>query len=162
MMRFTISIFSFVLFLSVQACKSDTANQAKAATKPEKPTQLTEPPVVEAKTKVLSAEEFDQYIQNNPNIPLIDLRTPEQYANAHIGRAINIPYVLEGFADKVKHLRGAGEVLIYDENGIRSARAAQTLEKMEIGQIKMLDKGIYSWAVAHKMQVSSLPAQKKK
>lgn len=160
MTRFTFSVFFFVIFLALQACKNDASNQQTVADA-EKQSAVA-PPVVEPKTKILSADEFDRYIQNNPNVPLIDLRTPEQYEKAHINTAINIPFTQEGFADKVKHLKGAGEVLLYDENGIRSARAAQTFEALEIGRIKVLDKGIYSWAVAYKMQVSSKAVQKKK
>lgn len=160
MMRFTITALSCVILLGMSSCKNDAPAQRQAGTKLEQPEE-SNMPEVEKKVKILSADDFEKYIQNNPNVPLIDLRTAEKFEKAHIYKAINIPYTQEGFLEKVKHLKGAGEVLLYDENGMRSARAAETFEKLEVGSIRILDKGLYSWAVAYKMQVSGKLDQKK-
>jgi rhodanese-related sulfurtransferase len=172
-MRFTFSVFSFLLLLGLQACKNDAANQQVVSDdsgkkpepgKQEQPVKIDNDQVAKTSNVIetLSAEDFDQYIQNNPNTPLIDLRTPEEYNKAHIAHAINIPYVSEGFEDKIKHLQGAYNVSIYCASGMRSKRAALALEKIHVKKIRMLDQGIYSWAVAHKMQVRSQPGAKNK
>lgn len=172
-MRFTFSVFSFLLLLSVSACKNDAANQHAASDdsgkktesdKKDQPVKIDNDQAAQKSNVIetLSAEDFDQYIQNNPNVPLIDLRTPEEYNKAHIARAINIPYVPVGFEDKITDLKGAYNVSIYCASGMRSKRAALALEKIDVKKVRILDQGIYSWAVAHKMQVRSQPGAKNK
>jgi rhodanese-related sulfurtransferase len=152
----------FVLFSGIAACKNDAPTNAPyirpdmksvadTIIVPQNPERITE----------LSADEFEQYILNNPNVPLIDLRPAKEFTKSHIQRAINIEFTPEGFDAKVRHLQGAGEVLLYDASGIRSARAAQALLKINVSRIKILNKGLYSWAVAHKMQVMDRSAPKK-
>jgi rhodanese-related sulfurtransferase len=157
-MRFTFSVFSLLMLLGLQACKNDTAKQqeaAAAAKQAESGQTDTIPPANTSDVMtILSAEEFEQYIKNNPNTPLIDLRPAEEYNKAHIAGAINIPFVLEGFEAKIKHLQGATEVAVYCSNGIRSKRAAVALEKLQVKKVHLMDKGLYTWIVAHKMQVA--------
>ncbi len=164
-MRFTFSVFSFVLLLGFQACKNDAANQQTASESGKLPetgkVDAVQPDNASDVVVIMSAEDFDQYIKSNPNMPLIDLRPAEEFDRSHIPHAINIPFVLEGFEDKIKHLKGANEVAIYCANGIRSKRAALALEKFQIKKIRMMDKGIYTWTVAHKMQVREKPVKKK-
>ena len=141
-MRFTFSVFSFVLLLGSQACKNDAANQ-QTASEPGKQPEAGKVDTVQADNVsdvivMMSAEDFDQYIKSNPNMALIDLRPAEEFNRAHIPHAINIPFVLEGFEDKIKHLKGSYEVAIYCANGIRSKRAALALEKLQIKKIRMI------------------------
>ena len=157
-MRFTFSVFLLLMLLGLQACKNDSAQQQEAAESGKQPESGKVDSIPSANASgvvtIMSAEDFEQYINNNRNTPLIDLRTAEEYNKAHIAGAINIPFVLEGFEAKIKHLQGATEVAVYCSNGIRSKRAAQALEKLQVKQVKILDKGLYTWIVARKMQVA--------
>ncbi|MBL7780377.1 MAG: rhodanese-like domain-containing protein [Saprospiraceae bacterium] len=163
-MRSLSNLFVFLLISAFFACKNDTADKKTTDTPVGPETFMTKDvklPTESDKVKYLNADDFEKYVQNNPNIPLIDLRAPEDFAKGRIPRSLNITFVPEGFEDKVKHLKGAGEIMLYDASGIRSERAKDVLLKMNVGHIVILEKGLYSWGVAHKMLVKDRGTAKK-
>ena len=74
--------------------------------------------------ETISARDLDWYVQNH--FLIIDLRSPEDYAYAHIQGAINVPYGQFG-----KELSGFEHVpvILYCERGALSMAAARELEK---------------------------------
>ncbi len=74
---------------------------------------------------------------------LIDLRTPEEYAASHLLGAINIPY---GELDDWKDRLPKGVLIIlYDEDGTLSDKAAQALNADGYPQAKSLLGGLKEW-----------------
>lgn len=89
----------------------------------------------------VSVEEFNKLI-SQPEIQLVDVRTPGEYEAGAIGNAINIDYmgddfvkVSEGQLDKQK------PVVVYCAAGGRSAKAMDALKKAGFKEVYELGVG---------------------
>ncbi len=80
-----------------------------------------------------------------PSITVIDVRTPEEFAQGHIDGAVN--YNLQGpdFANQVMGLDPAGVYAVYCQSGNRSQVAVSQMSSMGINSIFELESGITSW-----------------
>ena len=91
----------------------------------------------------VDAERFALEIAK-PGVQLVDVRTPEEFAESHIPLAINIDVKAEDFDEKISALSKQNTVAIYCRSGRRSKLAA---EKMVAAGFRVveLDTGILSW-----------------
>lgn len=95
----------------------------------------------------LTAAEFKKAIETKKYL-LIDVRTPEEFAQGHIAGAININVGDEDFAKKVKEkTQKQKTVAIYCRSGRRSKVAISEIEPLKL-QIVELNDGIISWQQA--------------
>ena len=74
---------------------------------------------------------------------LIDLRSPEAYAEQHIIGAVNIPY--EAFASSMPLLPTGNLIILYDEDGTRADETAQMLIANGYRDAKSLVGGFSMW-----------------
>ena len=80
-----------------------------------------------------------------PGITLLDVRTPEEYAEGHIKGAVNINLFDEAFKEKVlKELPKDKTVFVYCRSGRRSMSAAEILAA-EGYKVVNLEDGIIGW-----------------
>lgn len=79
---------------------------------------------------------------------LIDLRSPEDYAAAHLLGAINIPY--EDLSDWEDRLPKGVLIILYDQDGSLSDKAAQELIAAGFPQTKSLLGGLDEWTRVYK------------
>ncbi|MCR4765454.1 MAG: rhodanese-like domain-containing protein [Bacteroidaceae bacterium] len=101
---------------------------------------------------VIPVDEFAQYIAE-PNVQLLDVRTPEEFEAGHIDGAIMIDYKTdpEGFVQKAEaQLKKDHPVALYCRSGRRSHAAAELLAKAGFQQIVELQGGIMAWQQAGK------------
>lgn len=70
-----------------------------------------------------SNEEVMQALE--AGVPVVDVRTPGEFATGHVKGAQNLP--VDALASRVAELGPPGKVLIYCRSGMRSARAATIL-----------------------------------
>ena len=92
----------------------------------------------------VSAPVFEKEMQSDA-VQLLDVRTPEEYSEGHIGGAINIDVLSDDFpvvADK--ELSKDSTVLVYCRSGKRSLDAAEKLTKLGYKVIN-LKGGITEW-----------------
>ena len=97
----------------------------------------------------LDADDFDT-LAAEPNVFLIDVRTPEEYAEGHLRGASNIDWKAPDFLEQVasacpKETR----VAVYCRTGRRSAEAAKALSKAGY-DVTNLTGGIVGWQEAGK------------
>lgn len=80
-----------------------------------------------------------------PGITIIDVRTPEEFAQSHIEGAVN--YNVEGpdFANQIAALDPAGIYAVYCQSGNRSQPAVAQLSSVGINSIYELESGIGGW-----------------
>lgn len=72
---------------------------------------------------------------------LLDVRTPEEFAEGHIEGAVNIP--VQDLAQRAKELPGKADTyVVYCRSGKRSASAAEWLTAN--GYVKVIDLGAMS------------------
>ena len=61
--------------------------------------------------------------QNSPDVVILDVRTPEEFAKEHIENAINLDYYSQTFRDELNNLDKDKTYLIYCRSGNRSGKA---------------------------------------
>lgn len=61
---------------------------------------------------------------------LIDVRTPEEYQQGHLEKAVNINWFDADFAEKVGEIAGKRTIYVYCKKGGRSAEAAALLDSL--------------------------------
>lgn len=91
----------------------------------------------------LTPEELQARLDTEAPPLLVDLRSPAEYAIAHIPGAINIPSEeLEERLDEFRHDNG---VLIYCINGSRTLRAEPVLYTNDIDNLYHLEGSFQTW-----------------
>lgn len=98
----------------------------------------------------LTVNEFEAMFARDSTAQLLDVRTPEEFAEGHIGGAMNIDWKADGFAQKAQEqLAKDRPVMVYCRSGRRSAEAAAVLEKLGFKTYN-LKGGILAWIDAGK------------
>jgi len=110
-------------------------------------------PVVakEAEIKSVGVDEFEQIIQNK-RVQLLDVRTPEEYAEGHLKDAKLIDIKADGFSAKVDEEKVMRDlpVAVYCRSGRRSLVAADSLLQKGFRTVYNLEKGYNAWVEAGK------------
>ena len=101
-----------------------------------------------AVTDVSVAQAVD--LINNKNALIIDVRTPEEFAESHLPEANNFPVdTLSQNIETIKKLQRDKPLLVYCRSGKRSARAAEKLKNLGVNSLYNLKGGIKAWSDAN-------------
>ncbi len=96
----------------------------------------------------LKTDAFAKMLSEDGTVQLVDVRTPEEYAEGHLSGALDIDWKADGFLDKAQSLLDASRpVLVYCRSGKRSASAAAELGKAGF-QVYNLLGGYLGWTEA--------------
>ena len=97
----------------------------------------------------MEVERFAEYLTND-SVQLLDVRTPEEYAEGHIAGSRNINVFDSDFIDEAeKTLDKSKPVAVYCRSGKRSADAARELSDIGFNVVN-LEGGIHAWKEEHK------------
>ena len=99
--------------------------------------------------KDLTVNEFEAMLEQDQTVQLLDVRTPEEFAENHLPGALNIDWRGEGFSGKAQMLDKSRPVLVYCRSGRRSAEAAKVLDGLGFKTYNMKG-GILAWTEAGK------------
>jgi len=94
--------------------------------------------------ELITVEEMDSLIEMG-NVKLIDVRTPEEYAQGHIEGAVNIDFRDEDFKKLVSQVDKSKPVAVYCGRGGRSGKCSAYMKKAGFTKIYDLDGGITEW-----------------
>jgi rhodanese-related sulfurtransferase len=83
--------------------------------------------------------------QNNPDFFIIDVRTPEEFADGYVEDAILIDYYSDTFRDELNNLDKSKEYLIYCRSGNRSGRTLPIMEELGFQEVHDISGGILAW-----------------
>ena len=100
-----------------------------------------------ATTVNLNVSEFSQKI-NEPDVIIVDVRTPEEFASGHIEGALNIDFNSGDFANEITRLNPSETYAIYCRSGNRSGQAASIMHKAGFHDVSNLDGGVIDWTNA--------------
>lgn len=101
----------------------------------------------------ISPEEAHQLLQKQPDILLIDVRTPAEYTEKHIPGARLIPN--EDINDQpLDNIDKEQPILLYCRTGHRSKQAADKLLQMGYTHIYDMEGGITAWPYETESEVS--------
>jgi len=98
----------------------------------------------DSKIKVVQKSEFQTGITNE-NVQLIDVRTPQEYADGFIKGAKNINVNNANFETEIQKLDKTKPVYIYCRSGARSQTAAKKMVELGFTQIIDLQGGYMNW-----------------
>ena len=79
---------------------------------------------------------------------LVDVRTPEEFAQGALPDAVNISVTDLSFPFEIAKLNKEKPVMIYCKGGTRSARAAVAMKALGFDEIHELDGGYMAWQAA--------------
>lgn len=95
---------------------------------------------------VLTTTQYAEALQGQ-DVALIDVRTPQEYAQGAIKGAVNIDYFdQELFLKKISALEKSKPVYLYCRSGNRSMKAARQLASLGFEKIYDLAGGYLAWS----------------
>lgn len=131
-MLLTLSVSLIIGVVLVGGC---TGNETQTVTE----TQIIE---------VVTPQEAFNMIEsnrNNPDFVIIDIRTPEEFAEGYIEGAINIDYYSATFEDELDSIDKNKMYLIYCQWGNRSGATLATMEGLKFMEVYDIKSGIEAW-----------------
>jgi rhodanese-related sulfurtransferase len=93
----------------------------------------------------LNTSQAKAIISSDSNLIILDVRTPEEYADGKIANAINIDVKDESFKSKVTKLNKSKSYLVYCKAGSRSANAVSIMQELGFTKIYNLTNGYDEW-----------------
>ncbi len=108
----------------------------------------------------VSTEEFEKKIKELPQAQLLDVRTPEEFADGHLAGAKNLNIFDDDFAAKIEKLDKKKPVLVYCHSGGRSGEAYEALKKAGFTTVLDMKGGFSSWKKEGKKFETVTPSKK--
>jgi phage shock protein E len=134
-----------VATLAIAGCSSDT-DSSEATVQPTDAT-TQEQGTSSQVTQVVDAEQFASVVEQ-PDVVVLDVRTPAEFNDGHIEGAVNIDVNGPTFADEIALLDPSGTYAVYCRSGNRSAVAVQHMATQGFTSLYDLAGGAVSWQAA--------------
>lgn len=88
------------------------------------------------------------------DLVILDVRTPEEFAEGHIDGATMIDFYSDDFADQIADLDPAVPYLLYCRSGNRSGQTTTLMADLGFGDVADIDGGILAWDQAGQSTVT--------
>lgn len=79
---------------------------------------------------------------------LLDIRTPEEFAEARIEGAVNIDFYSVTFEDQIAALDRDASYVVYCRTDNRSGQAMDVFRRLDFAEVHEIDGGIVAWVEA--------------
>lgn len=114
---------------------------------PSPPTNNSPSPYVFTDTILVSihAKDFAAVLKEKPNMPILDLRTPEEYKRGHVWRSNNMNMLDKDFDRNLSSLSRTQEYAVYCQFGDKSFEVAEKMKRLGFKRIYHLQKGLMNW-----------------
>jgi thioredoxin 1 len=96
----------------------------------------------------LAPQKFADKITQSTDGTVVDVRTPEEYAEGHLTNAKNFDWNGDHFEHQIMALDKSKPVFVYCLKGGRSASAASKMRSIGFKEVYELDGGIAKWQEA--------------
>lgn len=126
--------------IGLAGCSSD-AGATNISTTSQGPAAPVEVP---AAPERVDAARFAEVVAT-PGVQIIDVRTPEEFAEGHLEGAVNINVQGPDFASQIASLDPSGLYAVYCRSGNRSQPAVATMADAGISGVIELESGIIGW-----------------
>jgi phage shock protein E len=95
--------------------------------------------------RISAADLIKRIDAKDPSLIVLDVRTPQEYANGHVPGAVNIPYT--HLPARISELPGASDkdIVVYCATGVRAERAASRFKENGYRRILHLDGDMKQW-----------------
>lgn len=81
-------------------------------------------------------------------VTVVDVRTPDEYAEGHIEGSLLIDFYEPDFAEQIAQLDTDGEYLLYCRSGNRSGQTASLMDDLGFDTVFDLDGGVIAYDTA--------------
>lgn len=103
---------------------------------------------VASRIRVVEPAAAEQLLATQPAPTLIDVRTPEEYAEGHLEGAELVDFNAADFRAQIATYPRDASYVIYCRSGNRSAGARQVMEELGFTDVADIGGGILAWAQA--------------
>lgn len=93
--------------------------------------------------KNITPEEAETILSGDPQVLVLDVRTPREFWFRRLPNAINIP--IHELASRYDELNPEQETIVLCEHGVRSASAARLLENFGFTKVSNMLGGMSRW-----------------
>ncbi len=100
--------------------------------------------------KNISVEDADKLLKSDPQVVVLDVRTPDEFKTGHIPGAKNLDFFGDDFAKQIAALDKSKTYLVHCAAGGRSAQACKVIEKEQLPSVYHLNEGFKAWEKAGK------------
>lgn len=132
------------LLLVAASCGSDDGAEPAAAA--EAGAQTAAPS--ERGVRVVPAEEAAELLTADPAPAVIDVRTPEEFAEGHLDGAVLIDINSPDFEQRIAELDRDQPYVLYCRSGNRSAAARAVMADLGFTDVADVEGGIAAWIAA--------------
>lgn len=105
-------------------------NSADTTQTAEQTTEATAPA-----TQAINSQEAKDLLSQNPDVVILDVRTPMEYAQGHLQNSELVDFSAPDFQEKLKALDPEKPYLVYCAVGGRSGKATQLMEQLGFKQL---------------------------
>lgn len=112
------------------------------------PSPAAVPAAPAAAVRHVNADAAAAWLREHPDTVVLDVRTPEEWAEQHIAGSTLIDFQAESFAEKVAALDKSKTYLLHCASGRRSGLAQKVLVDAGLSDVLHLDGGIQGWVAA--------------
>ncbi|NCT90942.1 rhodanese-like domain-containing protein [Cellulomonas sp. APG4] len=111
------------------------------------PTSPDGPPAEAVGTGLGATLDGDAFasLVGEPDVVVLDVRTPEEFASGHLPDAVNLDVSDPGFPEAVAALDPTGTYAVYCRSGNRSAQAVAVMLDAGVQDVAHLEGGIAAW-----------------
>jgi rhodanese-related sulfurtransferase len=86
-----------------------------------------------------------EVVAGQSDVVVLDVRTPEEFADARIAGAINVDYYAADFRDQLDELDKEATYVLYCQSGNRSEDANRIMRDLGFAEVYEVDGGIVAW-----------------
>jgi len=97
---------------------------------------------------LLSSEQFASALATPGNHVILDVRTPDEFKEGHIEKAVNYDWNGDHFFDQISALNKKESIYVYCFSGGRSGEAAAAMREKGFKKVFELQGGIRKWRAA--------------
>jgi rhodanese-related sulfurtransferase len=83
--------------------------------------------------------------EGNPDFVILDVRTPEEYAEGYLDGAILLDFYAADFEDELDKLDKNKRYVVYCRSGNRSGQSVDIMEDLDFMEVYDVDGGILRW-----------------
>lgn len=130
-----------VTMFALAACGGDSAADAPVA----EAFDETDAGDVEAGVFGLVSPQQALQLSTRDDVTVIDVRTPEEFAEGHIQGATMIDFYADTFADEIGALDQDGTYLLYCRSGNRSGQAAVLMQQLGFDEVYDMEGGVVAY-----------------
>ena len=92
----------------------------------------------------IDAEQFDK-LRQKPGAVVLDVRTPQEFAQGHVPGAVNMDISDPTFRKKLETLDKSKTYLVHCAKGVRSNRAVNLMSSLGLGGLYDYHAGFEDW-----------------